>query len=104
MIRRRDSGPVFHGGTERSHSRRTRLAVLLAAGLAGTSLTIVTGGAQAYAAPGGRVVSASAAPPGVTTSDLQNSDSGVFNDAVGRTATFTFAPNGATGITRYQYA
>ncbi|MCO6010003.1 LamG domain-containing protein [Actinoallomurus purpureus] len=38
------------------------------------------------------------------TSDLKPVDSQEFNDAIGRTATFTFAPNGATGVTKYQYA
>ncbi|WP_345438306.1 LamG-like jellyroll fold domain-containing protein [Actinoallomurus vinaceus] len=41
--------------------------------------------------------------PGVT-SDLKDLDSGESNDAIGRTATFTFAPNGATGVTNYRYA
>lgn len=42
--------------------------------------------------------------PTVTTSDLKDSDSGDVNDAIGRSASFTFAPNAATGVTRYQYA
>ncbi|GAA0318125.1 hypothetical protein NE235_06615 [Actinoallomurus spadix] len=42
--------------------------------------------------------------PAVTTPNLKDLDSGEPNDAIGRTATFTFAPNNATGITKYQYA
>ena len=41
--------------------------------------------------------------PGVTTSDLADSSSGQPNDAIGRAVTFALTPNGATGITRYQY-
>lgn len=42
--------------------------------------------------------------PAVTTPDLKDLDSGEPNDAIGRSVTFTYAPNNATGITKYQYA
>lgn len=78
--------------------------MLLAAALTGTALPAVAGGTQAYAGPVVRAAAPLAAPPSVTTSDLQDSESGAFNDAIGRPVTFAFAPNGVTGVTRYQYA
>ncbi|MDN3354182.1 LamG-like jellyroll fold domain-containing protein [Actinomadura sp. DC4] len=42
--------------------------------------------------------------PAVTSSNLADSSSGEPNDVIGRSAAFAFAPNGATGVTRYQYA
>ncbi|MFI6596631.1 LamG domain-containing protein [Nonomuraea sp. NPDC050536] len=42
--------------------------------------------------------------PGVKSADLQDSGSGAFNDTIGRTARFAFDPNGAGGVSRYQYA
>ncbi|GLY80044.1 LamG domain-containing protein [Actinoallomurus iriomotensis] len=41
--------------------------------------------------------------PAVTSSDLQDSSTGEPNDVIGRAVTFAVAPNGATGITHYEY-
>ena len=42
--------------------------------------------------------------PEVTLSNLTDHSSGQANDVMGRSAVFSFAPNGATGVARYQYA
>ncbi len=41
--------------------------------------------------------------PAVTSSDLADSSMDQANDVIGRAVTFAVAPNGATGVTRYQY-
>ncbi|WP_433191104.1 LamG domain-containing protein [Actinoallomurus sp. CA-150999] len=74
--------------------------------LAMSLLSVANGGtadAAATTRPSGVRMSAPESAPSVT-SNLKDVDSGASNDAIGRTATFTFAPNGATGVTRYQYA